>query len=161
VTRLHVLALVASLATGCFDPVHADRVDALGPEAPGVSPGPFHRPGQACTVCHGGRGPGSPTFDLAGTAFETQSEVVPLIGGTVRLVDEQGRSLAIGTNEAGNFWVGESELLLSFPIWASVELGNERVEMQTPIFRARSCAECHADPVGQSLVGHVYLRATP
>jgi hypothetical protein len=159
--RLGLTTLAAALLIGCFDPVHDDRVDALGPEAAGVPQGPLHRPGQPCTVCHGGKGPGSPTFDLAGTAFERKDQLTPLAGGTILLVDSQGLSLALGTNEAGNFWVSESELGLSFPFWAAVEQGGERIEMKTPIFRARSCADCHADPAGPSSAGHVYLRATP
>ncbi|HEY6562347.1 MAG TPA: hypothetical protein VI072_34000 [Polyangiaceae bacterium] len=160
--RHHTLALVAAaLSAGCFDPVHDERVEALGPEAPGVDQGPLHRPGQPCTVCHGGKGPGSPTFDLAGTVFERADALDPLVGATVRIVDGQGRSLVVGTNEAGNFWVAESELRLGFPLWVTLEFGEELVEMRTPIFRARSCAECHADPASSSSAGHVYLRAQP
>jgi hypothetical protein len=159
--RVASVVLAAALLPGCFDPVHDERVDALGPEAPGVERGPWHRPGQPCTVCHGGKGPGSPTFDLAGTAFERPGDRVPLVGGTIRLVDGAGRSLAVDTNEAGNFWVSESELTLSFPLWVSVEYGATVIEMRTPIFRARSCADCHADPPGPSSAGHVYLRDEP
>jgi len=44
------LAVPLSAATAaCQDAVHDDEVSALGPEAPGVSPGPDHRPGQPCT----------------------------------------------------------------------------------------------------------------
>jgi hypothetical protein len=146
---------------GCFDPVHSDRVEALGPEVPGVPTGPFHRPGQPCTVCHGGKGPGSPTFDLAGTVFELKDQTAPAFGATVRLVDSQGSSYAAGTNEAGNFWIPESELALGFPIWVSVEFSGTSIEMKTPIFRARSCAECHGDPPGPSAVGHVYATEAP
>lgn len=158
----HILALLAPLiVAACFDPVHSDRVDALGPEAPGVRRGPLHRPGQPCTVCHGGDGPGSPTFAIAGTAYESRDSLGPLVGGVVWLVDEQGRSYGMSTNEAGNFWAGENDFTLSFPLFASVELEGEVVDMVTPIFRARSCAECHVDPPGPGSLGHVFLRAGP
>jgi hypothetical protein len=160
-TRRAALTMSAFLLGGCFDPVHDDRVGALGPEAPEVDTGPFHRPGQPCTVCHGGDGPGSPTFGIAGTVFENQRDLAPLIGATVWLVDAAGRTFGLGTNGAGNFWVVEENLALAFPLFASVELAGETVDMKTPIFRARSCAECHADPAGPGSVGHVYLRRVP
>jgi hypothetical protein len=151
-------ALMAGLLLGCFDPVHTDDVDALGPEAAGVPEGPLHRPGQPCTVCHGGDGPGSPTFDLAGTVFELKDQRLPAFGANVLLIDSLGSTQAVGTNEAGNFWIPESELLLGFPIWASVQFDGVTIEMKTPINRARSCGECHADPPAPSAVGHVYAR---
>jgi hypothetical protein len=159
--RLPIAVLAGLLLAACFDPVHDDRVEALGPEVAGVKRGPLHRPGQPCTVCHGGEGPGSPTFAVAGTAFERQKSLAPLVGGVVRLVDTHSRQLGIFTNEAGNFYVQEDDFTLSFPLFASVELGDEAHQMQTPIFRAASCAECHADPPGRSSVGHVYVFADP
>ena len=112
-------------------------------------------------MCHGGDGPGSPTFAIAGTTFESQDSLTPLNGATVWLVDNQGRSYGLGTNEAGNFWEVESDFPLGFPLFASLEFEGELVEMKTPIFRATSCAECHRDPPGRSSVGHVFLRAAP
>src|SRR5207249_3431097 len=56
--------LLAALggAIACGDPVHDDAVAALGPEAPGVRPGPTPRPGQPGLTCHydppGTRSPG-------------------------------------------------------------------------------------------------------
>ncbi len=150
--------VMAGLLLGCFDPVHSDDVDALGPEAAGVPQGPLHRPGQPCTVCHGGDGPGSPTFDLAGTVFELKEQSIGAFGASVLLIDSLGSTQAAGTNEAGNFWIPESELTLGFPIWASVEFAGATIEMRTPIYRARSCGECHGDPPSPSAVGHVYAR---
>ena len=159
--RRAIAAASVCMLVGCFDPVHDDRVDELGPEVRGVEKGPLHRPGQPCTVCHGGEGPGSPTFDVAGTVFVDRENRTPLRGATVWLVDESGQRVGIRTNKAGNFWLGEGELSVDFPFWTSVEYGAEGVEMETRIFRARSCAECHADPPGEDSVGHIYLRAQP
>ena len=67
------LAVVAAASGGvlsCYDPVHDQEVAALGGEAPGVSPGPTHRPGQPCNVCHGGVGPANLRFSVAGTVYQ-------------------------------------------------------------------------------------------
>jgi hypothetical protein len=88
--------------------------------------------------------------------FTLKGESVPAFGATVRLIDGAGNTQSVGSNEAGNFWLPESDLVLTFPLWASVEFGGASIEMKTPIFRARSCAECHGDPPGPGAVGHVY-----
>jgi hypothetical protein len=112
-------------------------------------------------VCHGGSGPGSPTFDLAGTVFAFEGQRVPADGATVRLIDGAGNTQTAGTNQAGNFWMSESDLVLRFPIWVSVDFGGASIEMKTPIFRARSCAECHGDAAGPSSVGRVFAIEDP
>src|ERR1700683_3328645 len=45
--------LVGALMVGC-NPVLDDAIADLGPEKPGVHPGPLHRPGQPCLLCHDG-----------------------------------------------------------------------------------------------------------
>jgi hypothetical protein len=151
--------LVLALLAGCRDAVHDDAVDALGPE-PGVEQGPLHRPGQPCTVCHGGDGPGSPTFDLAGTVFAFADSPEPLPGATVHLIDGAGRRSAAGTNAAGNFYWLEGKLPLEFPLWPSVEHCGRVVEMKTPIFRATACADCHRT-ASASGVAQVFFAQTP
>jgi hypothetical protein len=148
-------------ASGCIDPVHDERVASLGPEAPGVEEGEFHRPGQPCTVCHGDKGPGSPSFGVGGTVFEASSGRTPLVGAAVRMIDERLRTLVLTTNEAGNFYAESDDFSLSFPLWVSVDWGGRSVDMLTPVFRAGSCAECHADPAGPASVGHVYFQDRP
>jgi hypothetical protein len=157
--RLAVVLLLG--VSGCFDPVHEERVTSLGPEAPGVEEGELHRPGQPCTVCHGDKGPGSPSFGIGGTLFESDSERTPLVGASVRLIDERLRTLVLTTNEVGNFYAESDEFSLSFPLWVSVDWGGRSVDMLTPVFRAASCAECHADPAGPASVGHVYFEDRP
>jgi len=146
---------------GCQDPVHSDKVSALGPEPGPYRPGPLHRAGQPCTVCHGGKGPGKPQFDLAGTVFFSQLDQVGLSSAKVVIYDQSGNTEAYYTNDVGTFVAGDGELGLDFPLWVAIEANGKRVRMETPIFRARSCAECHADPQSQHSVGHVYLESAP
>ncbi len=157
--RIAFLALL--LAVGCQDPVHDDKVSALGPEPGPYERGPLHRPGQPCTVCHGGKGPSHNAFDLAGTTFYSKNSLDPLAFATVVLYDADGNTEAYGTNDVGNFFIKEGELTLQYPLWVAIESSGVRVRMETPIFRARSCAQCHFDPVGTDSVGHVFLVDTP
>ena len=85
------LTLLATLAACDTDPVHSSAVDALGPEVAGVPKGPYHRAGQPCVTCHGGEGPASQQFVMAGTVFfgpgNTSSEgrkSRPIAGATPR-----------------------------------------------------------------------------
>lgn len=146
---------------GCEDPVHDDKVSALGPEPGPYETGPLHRAGEPCTVCHGGEGPADPEFDLAGTVFLNQGDLMGLPGARVVVYDQVGNSEAYYTNDVGTFVAPADELGLSFPLWVAIEANGKRVRMETPIFRARSCAECHMDPRDQSSMGHVYLEASP
>jgi hypothetical protein len=156
-----LVAWIAVLsAVACRDPVHDDAVDALGPETAGVEQGPLHRPGQPCTVCHGGQGPGDPTFDLAGTVYQLADSAAPAAGAIVHVVDAQGRKRSSGTNAVGTFFWEEGDLGLDFPLWTSIEWCGRIVEMKTPIFRERSCAACHSGPSASS-VPQVFFAKTP
>jgi hypothetical protein len=158
--RAFAIAITVVLFAGCRDAVHDDAVDALGPEQEGVEQGPLHRPGQPCTVCHGGDGPGDPRLELAGTVFAFADSSEPLPGALVHVVDSRGRRSAVGSNLAGNFYWLEGELPLEFPIWTSIELCGRVVEMETPIFRATSCASCHRT-ASSSTVAQIYFAKTP
>ncbi len=172
------LALLGTAS--CEDPVHDAEITALGPEAPGVPPGPNHRPGQPCLTCHGGQGPASATFVTAGTIYETPyspgtPSYPPLVGGNVTLVDSTGSAYNATTNTVGNFWVTPTEWNAVFPLGdlrpdAGPEAGVEgisvgtsplggQVSMQTAIHRGgvyASCAYCHFDHPGPTSPGHVY-----
>lgn len=148
---------VALLAVACGDPVHDDAVEALGDEAPGVEPGPLHRPGQPCLVCHGGDGPGEMQFSVAGTIFQYADSLEPLANAIVRLQDDRGRSTFTGTNCAGNFFVQQADFEPSFPLWTRVQFGGLGLDMSTPIFADGSCAGCHRDPPSEDSTGHVYF----
>jgi hypothetical protein len=155
-----LVAAIAAIVGACDgDPVHDNEVTALGPEAAGVSPGPLHRPGQPCLVCHGGSGPSSVQFAVGGTIYQAQSGlVVPQGGATVSLVDTNSVSASASTNAVGNFWVPESQWVPTFPVHVeSVSYGDVSASMTSHIGRDGSCASCHFDPPGGDLVGHVYL----
>lgn len=156
----HVALL--GLLVGCSaDPMHDDRVDALGPEAPGVSPGPLHRPGQPCVLCHGGKGPGDDVFSFAGTVFKQPDSLEPLPDAIVRFVDSERHHYVTATNCAGNFFVHPADFDPTSPVWVSVVFGGIPIEMSSPIFRSGSCADCHGDPPSASSVGHVYFAPGP
>ena len=179
-----LLALCVAIAipsglSSCGDPVHEAEVNALGPEAPGVPHGPTHRPGQPCLTCHGGLGPGNPTFVVAGTIYLNEyvpgtSSYAPLVGGDVHLVDANGLTYDAITNSVGNFYVTQDEWSPTFPLGnvhpdgsptgidisvAPAGQPTNATPMTTSIDRGgvyASCAYCHFDPPGPTSVGHVY-----
>jgi hypothetical protein len=94
-------AVVLAAALGsfaCVDAVHEDAVKALGGEAPGVSAGPLHRPGQPCVTCHGGSGPAKTQFSMAGTVYAVDQSNQPASGALVSLEDVDGVSYNVSTN---------------------------------------------------------------
>lgn len=173
--------LACLLLSACtVDPVREQTIDELGPEKPGVHPGPLHRPNQPCVVCHGGSGPGNAVFSLAGTIYQEQQGLAALPNALVHFVDSSKtpRHYQVATNCAGNFFVDENDFAPVFPVWMSIEFGSVCtahdpnnpsvctqtqpwiVPMSTPSFRERSCAACHRDPASANSVGHVYLFPT-
>ena len=149
------------LAHGCADPVHDNEVSALGPEAAGVSPGATHRPGQPCLTCHGGSGPGSPQFSVAGTIYAAQSQATPLPQANVQLVDATGSIKTATTNAAGNFYVTVDQWAPVNPFHVSLTYKTVTTQMTTHIGRTGSCADCHFNPPGPSTTGPVYLVLEP
>lgn len=154
------LAVVAMAASSCGDPVHANAVAALGPEAAGVREGPTHRPGQPCTVCHSGSGPGSPVWSIAGTIYQARGSGTPAEGARVTVVDATGKRIERTTNGVGNFYVEETEFAPVFPLSVTVDAdGYESAFMSSLVNGSGGCAECH---VGSGSVGKmpaVYLGA--
>jgi hypothetical protein len=159
--RLLGLVLVASAFAACGDPVHDNGVKALGGETNGVGPGPLHRPGQPCLVCHGGAGPGSPEFAVAGTVFKTLDGRDFLPGADVTLTDTAGREVTLRTNQNGNYYIPAEQWTVAYPMHVKVTYKGKVAEMKTHVGRDGACATCHVDPVSQSTVGHVYLVADP
>jgi hypothetical protein len=153
-----VLGLVALLlGTSCLDPVHQDAVDELGPEAKGEEPGPTHRRGQPCLTCHGGKGPGSPEFSVAGTVYAVRggSDVAP--GVTVVITDLDGRSKSVVTNRAGNFFIEKEQWDPVFPLHVRLEGGDKPKEMISRIGGNGSCASCHRTTGDNRHMPAVYL----
>lgn len=157
------LAFAAALApSACTDPVLETKLDALGPEPGPYAPGPNHRAGAPCTVCHAEGSSARSAFDLGGTVYARASSKEGLPGVKVRLFDSEGDQLGVITNQVGNFFLREGELgAVDFPVWVELEYQGELTAMQSPMFRERSCATCHSDPPGPSHAGHVYLWDDP
>ena len=163
----HLFALLVMVgacgSASCFDPVHAADVDALGPERRGVRPGPNHRPGQNCLTCHGGEGPASPDFSIAGTVYSAVGVAEPIADVTVLLVDANGSTWSDTSNEVGNFYVTTTSWSPTFPV--SVQLRDRRADqngvmpMVTPVGRNGGCAFCHYGAVDDPThMPPVYLR---
>lgn len=152
------LALVAVAASSCGDPVHANAVDALGPEAAGVREGPTHRPGQPCTVCHSGSGPGSPVWSVAGTIYQARGSTTPAVGATVTIYDAAGKSVERITNDVGNFYVDQEEYAPVFPLSVTVTApGYQPIAMASLVNGTGGCAECHRDNGSVGKMPRVYL----
>jgi len=158
-----LVVLVAGGSVSCFDPVHAADVDALGPERKGVRPGPNHRPGQNCLTCHGGEGPGSPDFSIAGTVYSAVGVQEPLADVTVVLQDANHETRSTKSNEVGNFYLTTTSWSPTFPV--AVQLRDPRADqngvqpMNSPIGRNGGCAFCHYGAVDEPThMPPVYLR---
>lgn len=138
-----IYMLLVALAACAGDPVLDQSVSDLGEEAPGVSPGPLHRAGQPCTVCHqdGGK---ARAFTIAGTIARSADDHTGVEGITVELLDSAGARRSVTSNAVGNFFVLADDWTPLWPIATRVVLPNGKDKrMQTPIFREGSCAKCH------------------
>jgi hypothetical protein len=164
ILAIFVAATVAAPITSCaFDPVHQSDVDALGPERSGVPRGPYHRAGQACTVCHGPEGPAEQQFVLAGTVFSSRDQSVGLDQAEILMVDSLGSSppMSILTNCVGNFFITADTWNPAFPVRVAVASGQASSLMLGHVGRAGSCATCHKEPRGLDSPGHVFIGAMP
>jgi hypothetical protein len=167
---LALALLAASTAASCFDPVHADDVAALGPEADGVRTGETHRPGQPCFVCHGGAGPG-PEFAFAGTVYLTKDGAEPARGAQVELRQgsDPSKSYRVRTNEVGNFYVEKNRFDPVYPVFVALVDGRitegtpGRRDMISSIGRDGGCGYCHVRDVAAAgamlRMPQVYLNA--
>jgi hypothetical protein len=150
--------IVCALLAGCADPVHDAAVEALGGEASGVPKGPTHRPGQPCLTCHGGDGPGGDlTMSFGGTLFLHAAGDDEAVGATIRVVDARARSYETTTNEAGNFWIPESEFVPEFPVNTAVTLGRYSRVMKTWIRLDGSCNSCHGGAENYDSPGQLWV----
>ena len=158
--RTPLLVAALSMLVGCNDATHDQQVQALGDEVPGVEPGPLHRPGQPCLTCHGGIGPGSQQFSVAGTVVAVRSQSAPAVGAQVQIEDINGSFFMATTNEAGNFYVQVAEWQPTYPTQLQVSLAGLSQQMNTHVGRNGSCAACHTDPQGPTSPGSVYVAET-
>ncbi|HEY4118626.1 MAG TPA: hypothetical protein VGM56_12260 [Byssovorax sp.] len=155
------LLLAALALAACADPVHDEAVAALGPEAPGVSPGPLHRAGQPCLVCHDGSGPADAVFSFGGTLYQVSGRGTPAVGAFVHLRDEAASTYLTESNCVGNFFVQADDYTPVDPVHVSVSFETQSATMQSHIGRDGSCASCHTGDVSQSSVDHVYVAQGP
>jgi hypothetical protein len=155
--RALVAVLSASLLVACVDATHQEEVQALGGETPGVPRGPLHRPGQPCLICHGGLGPASHEFSVAGTVYAVRSQSAPAIGAQVQIEDINGSFFTATTNSAGNFYISSDTWQPTYPTQMQVSLGGLSQQMATHAGRNGSCAGCHTSPQGPTSPGAVYV----
>jgi hypothetical protein len=148
----------AVFSLAACDPVVDDAVTALGGEPSGEHPGPMHRPGQPCLLCHDGALGDPPEFSLAGTVFQHPTGVEAAQGATVELRNADGSGFEVVTNRAGNFYLTPDHFRPHYPLEVKVHWQGEITTMHTTIGREGSCAGCHSDPAGRDSPGHVYLR---
>lgn len=153
-TRCVALGWIAA-AIACTDPVHQERVAALGEEAAGTPPGPLHRPGQPCLVCHGPEGPAETEYAIAGTVYRSPSDPGPVEGAEIVVRDANGARHRALTNAAGNFTIDASDAP-RFPVYVEVQNNDVITHMTTPINRDGSCASCHAEGGDQAHMPRVY-----
>lgn len=156
-----LLFAVTLAAAGCADPVHDDLVASLGPEAPGVPPGPLHRPGQPCLACHDGGGPAAMVMSTAGTIFQDGTDTTPMVAATVELTDANQVVTNALTNCAGNFFLQAVDWIPTFPVHVQVSYGSTSSQMRSHMGKAADCASCHSGTDTQNSVVHVYLNFDP
>jgi hypothetical protein len=139
-----------SALPGCGNPSFDVLIERLEPDPPGVVPGPDHRPGQPCLLCHGPYKGASPQMSVAGTIFKapaTAGEMNPkgetLSNVNVKVFDADGKLNGLGENDTkvakllsgmpyrtndplkgGNFFFeadGDNAFKPSFPLNAQIE----------------------------------------
>lgn len=156
------LALVVVESCDDADPTHERAVEELGPEDPSVKPSELHRPGQPCSVCHGGIGPAKSTFLLAGTIYATPDGGQALPGANVRFIDWVGAQGSSTTNCAGNFFVRADQAdKFKWPMWMRVEQNGTVADMRSAVFREGSCNTCHKATATARNTLPVYLSEQP
>jgi len=118
----------------------------------GIDGVPSMNPGQDCMRCHATKGsqPGytgqasDTTWTVAGTVFADPEARIDagLENAEILITDDAGTKLTLLSNEAGNFYTGET---LVFPIHVEVQWGTHRMRMveSPPI---GGCNACHTYP---------------
>lgn len=147
--------LLAFALLAC-DPVQRDAVAALGGETNGTRPGPLHRAGQPCLLCHDGALGDPQEFSVAGTVFVMPDDKTPAVSAAVNITAADQTKKTFTTNAAGNFYVTASQWRPAFPLQVSVEYRGQTLDMDSTVGRDGACAACHADPASSDSPGHVY-----
>jgi hypothetical protein len=149
------LLLLAVMLMAC-DPVRSDAVTALGGETNGTQPGPLHRAGQPCLLCHDGSLGDPEEFSIAGTVFVMPADKTPAVGAQVHITAADQTKKTFTTNAAGNFYVTPTQWSPAFPLQVSVDYQGQTLEMDSTVGRDGACASCHSEPAGPDSPGQVY-----
>lgn len=110
-------------------------------------------PGGECIACHQQQGEG-PTFTVAGTVFATTDEKLDCFGEpgvAVELVANDGQTITLDTNSAGNF---EYRGALAFPLQARVVRGAVSNAMASPVTNG-DCNHCHTETGQEGAPGRI------
>jgi hypothetical protein len=81
----------------------------------------------------------APTFSAAGTAFVDSDGSAPLQDAVVHIIDADGKTVDLTTNEVGNFYTTEALIL---PYTVSIEANGTTLDMGTQP-TSGSCNSCH------------------
>lgn len=166
-------ALISAFTAACGNPAIDSRIAALGPEAEGIEPSEFHRPGQPCVLCHSEYEGADPEISVGGTIFGTPSKdgSLPVVveKAVVTLVDSEGEVRTTTTNCAGNFFLTKEQWNPSFPLKVEVNYPDPgdptrmrpALPMQSRISRDGSCAGCHYGKRTQASPGYVFCEESP
>lgn len=142
-------ALACAASASCSsDPAREQQIAELGGEDPNVPPGPDHRPGQPCVLCHSDGGPADDApFAVGGTIYESDKAGASGASGVeVRFIDARGRAPAdkVVTSESGNFFVPASAWNVAFPFRVALfKNGTQTAVMTSTVNREGSCNYCH------------------
>lgn len=160
-TRRWLAIGVAVLACSCGEPVRERAIEALGPEDDAVAPGPLHRPGQRCVLCHDGEDADVPAFSIAGTVYVDADLQLPAANVEIDLLDAEERRITVTSNCAGNFYAERERFAPTFPVWTALRHEDYRIAMVSPIGRDGSCATCHIAQATRQGTDVVYLFSLP
>ena len=158
--RLTMVPLVSAaiLATGaCYETSFVSTsVCSSGLEWTGGDTGsPDMYPGQACIGCH--RQDDGPLFTIAGTVYEKLAEADSCIGTRapvkVIITDADKKSIAIETNEAGNFY---SRVAVKMPYTAMV-VANGKQNVMKGEHSNGDCNACHTAAGAGKAPGRITL----
>jgi hypothetical protein len=141
------------LAVACYQTSYvSSSVCSLGVEWTGGNQGSADmNPGLACIDCHSRSGT---KFTIAGTVYSKANEADSCIGkqgATVVITGADGRSMAIETNEAGNFYIRDK---IALPYRAMVMMGGKQNVMVQPQ-TSGDCNACHSSTGANAAPGRV------
>lgn len=145
-----LVPVLAATGSGCTDPVRDQQIAALGEETEG-GPGPNHRPGQPCLLCHSEGGPASgKAFAVAGTIYKSSKAGAEGANEIfVQFKDASGGEPVVPAQsvESGNFWVPLTDWPdITFPVRVGLYKGLTEAPtavMASLINREGSCNYCH------------------